>query len=184
MKRHAVQWDARIGRRLRLRDLHILFAVVQCKSMAKAAADLGISQPSVSQAMAELEHTVGVQLLSRSPQGVEPTLYGEALLHRSRAAFDELRQGIRDVEFLADPGAGEVGIACPESLTAGFLPAVIERISRLYPRMVFGVIQSNASKVLQDLRERKVDLALVRLSRPIEESDLVSESLFDDPIFV
>lgn len=185
MTKPAMPWENRIGRRLRLRDLHILFAVVQCGSMAKAAANLGISQPSVSEAIADLEHTVGVRLLDRSSQGVAPTVYGEALLQRSRAAFDELRQGIRDIEFLADPAAGELHIACSETLAAGFLPAVIDRLSRRYPRMVFHVIQaSTVSHEFRELRERRVDVALARLLRPLAETDLSSEILFHDPSFV
>jgi hypothetical protein len=51
---------------------------------------------------AELELAIGVPLLDRSPKAVEPTAYGRALLRRGLAAFDELRQGVRDIEFLAD----------------------------------------------------------------------------------
>ena len=80
-------WENQIGRRLRLRDLHVLFVVAERGSMAKAAAELGISQPSVSDVVANLEHTLGVRLFDRSPHGVEPTTYGHALLKRGLAAF-------------------------------------------------------------------------------------------------
>ena len=56
-----------------------------------------------------------MRLLDRSPRGVEPTIYAEALLKRGDVVFDELRQGIRDIEFLTNPAAGEVRIGCPES---------------------------------------------------------------------
>jgi DNA-binding transcriptional LysR family regulator len=110
-------WDKRIGRALKLRDLHVLSTVVHCGSMAKGARQLGLSQPAVSGAIANLEGVVGVRLLDRSPQGVEPTIYAQALLKRGHVAFDELQQGLRDIEFLTDPTAGEVRIACPESLS-------------------------------------------------------------------
>src|ERR1700752_244212 len=93
-------WENRIGRHLRLRDLHILSAVVQWGSMAKAATHLSMTQPAVSDAIANLEDTIGVRLLDRSPRGVEPTIYANALLKRGLVVFDELRQGIRDIEFL------------------------------------------------------------------------------------
>jgi len=83
--------DSQIGRRLKLRDLHLFFTVIQRGSMAKAAAHLGISQPAVSEVIADLEHTLGVRLFDRNPQGVEPTRYGQALLKRGLAAFDELK---------------------------------------------------------------------------------------------
>src|SRR5919198_2837006 len=105
-----MQWSDRIGRRIKLRDLHVLQAVAHAGSMTKAADRLAISVPGVSKAIADLEHTVGVPLLDRSPQGVAPTTYGLAPLHRSLAAFDELRQGVKDIEFLADPTAGEIRV--------------------------------------------------------------------------
>ena len=101
-----VDWDDHIGRRLRLRDLRVFFAVVQSGTLAKAATQLRVSQPAVSQVIADLEHALGVKLFDRSSRGVEPTVYARALLVRGRSAFDELRQGIRDIEFLADPTAG------------------------------------------------------------------------------
>src|SRR2546425_12076877 len=108
-------WENRIGRRLRLRDLHILSTVVQWGSMAKAASHLAMSQPAVSEAIASLEAALGVRLLDRTPHGVEPTLYASALLRRGLVVFDELRQGVKEIEFLADPTVGEVRIGCIES---------------------------------------------------------------------
>lgn len=103
-----MQWEDRIGRRLKLRDVHILLTTVQCGSMAKAAERLAISNPVVSKTIADLEHALGVLLLERSRQGVEPTVYGRAVLKHGLAAFDELRQCVKEIEFLADPTAGEV----------------------------------------------------------------------------
>jgi DNA-binding transcriptional LysR family regulator len=76
--------------------------------MAKAAAHLRIKQPSVSKAVGDLEAALGVRLFDRSAHGVKPTIYGDALLKSGVAAFDDLRQGIRQIEFLSDPAKGEV----------------------------------------------------------------------------
>jgi len=70
----------RIGRRVKLQDLHVLMTVVQAGSMAKAAARLNTGQPNISRSITELEHAVGVRLLDRHRRGVEPTSYGRALL--------------------------------------------------------------------------------------------------------
>ena len=70
--------ESQIGRRLRLRDLHLFFTVVQEGSMAKAASRLGISQPAVSEVIAALEDALGVRLFDRNARGVEPTVYGRA----------------------------------------------------------------------------------------------------------
>ena len=98
-----MRWNDRIGRRIKLSDLHILVAVAQSGSMAKAASELAVSHPVISRSISDLEHTLGVRLLERNPRGVELTEFGRAMLNRSHAAFDELRQGVKEIEFLSDP---------------------------------------------------------------------------------
>src|SRR5687767_8230160 len=123
-----MQWEERIGRRLKLRDVHILLAVAQWGSMAKAAEQLAISHPVVSKTIADLEHTLGVRVLERGRRGAEPTPYGRILLKHGLAAFDELRTCVKEIEFLNDPTVGEVRIAGTEPMVAGLLPIVIERL--------------------------------------------------------
>ena len=72
-----MDWADRIGRRIKLRDLHILLAVAECGSMSKASVRLGISHPVVSKTISDLEHSLGVRLFDRGPQGVELTTYGK-----------------------------------------------------------------------------------------------------------
>jgi len=162
-------WDSRIGRRVTLRDLHILFAVVQHGSMAKAGAHLGKSQSAVSQAIAAIERAVGVRLLDRTSRGVQPTTYGSALLRRGRAAFDELRLGINEIECLTDPAAGEVRIACSEAISAGLLPAIIDQLSLRYPRIKLYVFEtSSAIMEYPELQERRVDVRFSLLAKPFD----------------
>ena len=178
-----IDWEERIGRRLRLRDLHIFFTTVQRGSMAKAAQTLGVTQPAVSRVIAELEHTLGVRLLDRGARGVEPTKYGRALLTRSNAAFDELRQSVRDIEFLADPTVGEVRIGCQETFAAAILPSVIHRFSQAYPRVTLHVEQlGSLAAESSALRERAIDMGMFLLVKPHDDKlfadDLNVEVLF------
>src|SRR6185436_13752779 len=122
----------RIERHLKLHDIRVLMSVVQAGSMSKAAEQLGTAQPALSRSIAKLEYSLGVRLLDRSPRGVEPTAYGRALIRRGVAVFDELRQGVRDIEFLADPTAGELRIGTGEAIANGPAFSVIERLSRQY----------------------------------------------------
>src|ERR1051326_7335481 len=131
-----MDWSDRIGRRLKPRDLHVFLAVAEQGNMAKAAEQLAISRPVVSKTITGLEHTLGVRLLDRTPHGVEPTLCGRALLKRSVAVFDELRQSVKEMESRSDPSAGELRIDFGEVPAAGLIPAAIDRLSRRYRRMV------------------------------------------------
>jgi DNA-binding transcriptional LysR family regulator len=173
-------WADRIGRRLKLRDLHIFMVAAQC-SMGRAATELAMSQPAVSRAISDLEHSIRVRLLDRSPQGIEPTLYGEALLRWAGVVFDDLRQSVKEIEFLADPSSGEVRIGTTEPMAAGFVPAVVERLSRQYPRLIVHVLQA-ATVPLQyrDLRDRRTDAVLGWMLPGTPDDDLASEVLFMD----
>jgi DNA-binding transcriptional LysR family regulator len=176
-----MQWHERIGRRLKLRDLHILLAVVEHGSMAKAAAALAISQPAVSKAIADMEHAVGLRLLDRSRLGIEATSYGNALIKHGRVIFDELKQAAGELDFLADPTVGELRIGSSERMTAGLLPAIIERFSRQYPRVALTVSQAAYTTAhFPELRERGIDLLLGPMFPPLEVDDLEFDILFND----
>jgi len=183
-----INWESQIGRRMRLRDLYVFSTVARLGSMAKAAQELGVSQPAVSEVIADLEHALGVRLLDSKRQGVEATQYGTALERRSLAAFDELRQSIRDMEFLADPSVGELRIGCPESISAAILQPIVEQFAEQYPRVVLDVDNVNTLSFAQKLRERSLDLVLARGGWPLEDPHLVAdfnvETLFDDELLV
>jgi DNA-binding transcriptional LysR family regulator len=179
-------WDDHVGRRLRLRDLRVFFAVVQSGSLTKAAKQLRVSHPAVSKVIAGLEHTLGVKLFDRSARGVEPTLYARALLARGRTAFDELREGIRDIEFLADPTAGELTIGYTLSDTV--LPRIVEEFSEKHPRvrMQANIVPTPSFK-FPGLRDRTYDLILTRIPTPVPDdavNDLNVEVLFDDQLAI
>jgi DNA-binding transcriptional LysR family regulator len=156
-----MEWEGRLGRRLRVRDLYILTTVVNSGSMAKAARQLSMAQPSVSAAIANLEHMLGVRLLDRSPRGIEPTIYADALLKRSIAVFDELKQSVTDVESLADPTTGELRIGCPEMFIATLLVRIIEQFSARYPKVTVHVQDVPPPAIRHPgLRERAYDLVI------------------------
>jgi DNA-binding transcriptional LysR family regulator len=183
-----LDWDSRIGRRLRLRDLHVFFTVVQTGSLAKAAATLHVSQPAVSQLIIDLEHAVGVKLFDRGTRGVTPTVYGRTLLARGQSAFDELRQGIREIEFLSDPTAGEMKVGCQEAIAA-ILSPVIESFLQQYPRVVLDIYEEEFDRFAARLRDRTLDFVLQRLRNPIQPNDpffddLNVEVLFDDRLVI
>jgi DNA-binding transcriptional LysR family regulator len=174
----------RIERRVKLHDLRVLMSVVERGSMAKAAESLATSQPAVSRAIADLEYSLGVCLLDRGPRGIVPTPYGHAVIRRGIAIFDELKQGVRDIEFLADPTAGEVRIAAPMGIGAGFVATVIDGMGRRYPRVVCDLTVCDAPLNTLALEQREVDLAVMLGVMPFAEDHFQAEVLFADSLFV
>jgi DNA-binding transcriptional LysR family regulator len=176
----------RFARRLKLRDLQLLDTVVRWGNMAKAAEQLHLSQPAVSKAIAEMEQTLGARLLERGRQGVQATPQGLILVQRSLAIHDELRQGLTEIEHLADPSAGEIRVASPEPIAAGILTELIARFTRKYPRAAISVTQTPVASLhllsprYHDLRERRVDMVLAPIFGGAAVDDLATEKLFDD----
>jgi DNA-binding transcriptional LysR family regulator len=156
--------------------------------MAKAAAALRVTQPAVSQVIAELEHALGVKLLDRHPRGVDASAFGEALLRGGNEAFDSLRQSLREIDFLSNPMSGEVNVGCPETVAA-LLPPIIENFSNSYPKIVLHVREVAAPTLdLPPLRQRVIDFAILRVAGPPERyggtDDLELETLFNDRMLI
>ena len=173
----------RISQRLRFRDLQVFVAVVECGSMGKAAAQLGVTQPAVSELISGLEDTIGVQLFDRSSQGVEPTIYARALLKRGVAAVDELKQGLRDIEFLANPTVGDVCIGCPDSVIAAILPQMIGKFCREFPGIALRFDQVPTPTLeLPELHDRKLDAVVAWISVPKEQLPLAGKATGQDGV--
>lgn len=170
-------WNERLRRRIKLRDLDILMAVIAAGGMGKAVGRLNMSQSAISKAVADLEHTLGVRLLDRSRKGVEPTPYGHVLVQRGAIVFDELRQSVADINFLSDPTAGELRIGTTEPLAAAIISPVIDRLVRQHPLMSFHVITGDTGTLYQQLAARNVDFMLARISREVAEEHS-SDTLF------
>jgi DNA-binding transcriptional LysR family regulator len=172
---------ARVERRVSLRDLRVLMSVVQTGSMGKTARVLATSQPAVSRSISDLEHALGVRLLDRTAQGVEPTLYGRALLKRGVAVFDELSQGLKDIRFLADPTDGDLAVAASIAIAEGLLCSVIGRLRRRHPRFTFQVHATDTATAYRALLERTVDLAVVHIVEPPDADLMNVQTLLHDP---
>jgi DNA-binding transcriptional LysR family regulator len=176
-------WDDRLGRRLRLKDLHTLQTVAEVGSMAKAANLLALSQPAISKAIADMEHVVGASLLERSSQGVELTESGRILVARGRVIFDEVREGLKDIEAVADPAQGNLRIGAADPLTI-VVAEIIADISSKYPRIDYQVTINDADATLRQLRDRELDVVLTRWNPETTPDDLSCEILFHSPLAV
>jgi DNA-binding transcriptional LysR family regulator len=179
-----MQLSDRIGRRMKLHDLHVLMSVVQSGGMGKAALLLNTTQSAISRSIAELEHAVGVRLLDRSRQGVQPTEYGRALLDGGVAVFDDLRQAVKNIEFLADPTVGQITVGGSEAMSSSLLPAVFSRLRRQHPGLsMHAVPVLSIEQQFQELRERNVDLIVGRIPASLDK-DIEAEILFHDRLIV
>lgn len=171
----------RAMRRVRLHDLQTLVAVAQAGGMRKASETLHLSQSAVSRVISELEDALGLRLLERGPRGIEPTPFGEALVRRTKAVFDEVHGALRELDHLADPAGGEVRLGCMETLHAGLVSATIEAVLRKHPRMRFTLESGQSPDLIGHfLTERLVDFVVARPYKLPLPPGIYGEPLFRD----
>ena len=175
---------ARLTRRLKLRELRVLLSVARHGSLARAAEHLAISQPAVSKAIADLEHTAGVQLFERTNRGVVLTDQGRVLLQRATNVFDELKLALEELDHLADPAGGEVRVGSSLGLVGGLVPRAVESMYRDHPRIRYQIVEGELEGLEQQLRMRAIDIAVSRVPHDGFHDDIVFEHLFDERLFV
>jgi molybdate transport repressor ModE-like protein len=174
-------WMDKAMRRLKLRDLSVMRAVVAAGSLSAAARALSVSTPVVWKAVADLEAIVGVPLFDRTTRGVTLTPSGEALLRCSVSVFDDIHQGLSQLSQLRDPSSGELRISAPEIMMAGVLPPIVDRFTSDRPAVRLAFLTVDSSNYFEPLRERRAELLMGRLPLGTEQRDLQSERLFSEP---
>jgi DNA-binding transcriptional LysR family regulator len=151
--------------------------------MAKAANLLAMSQPAISKAIADMEHVLGAPLLERSSRGVGLTESGRILVARGRVIFDEVREGLKDIEAVADPTQGDLRIGTADVLTVVVAEIIAELFSK-YPRITYQITVNDADTTLRQLRDRELDVVLTRWNPATTPDDLSFESLFHSPVAI
>ena len=173
----------RIERRLKLHDMRVLMSVVQAGSMHKAAERLATSQPAVSRSIADLEHALGVRLLiaagaASSRRNMAARSSSAAL--RSSMSCDKA-SGTSNSLPIRRPG--NYGSDAPRS-AAGPALAVMDRLTRRHPRIVFNVVTGTVLALYRDLTERKVELVISADRRVCGSSAWRSRICCDDLVVV
>lgn len=138
--------------------LHYFRLVGRLQHVTRAAEQLGISQPALSRALAQLNARVGVPLLQRSGRSIRLTHYGEKFLHRVERAFCEIDQGRLELDDMAKPEKGTVALGFLRTLGTEFVPRLVRRFRADYPQVQFGFAQSNSAGLATQLDHGELDL--------------------------
>ena len=161
-----------------LAQLRTFVTIAENKHFGTAAAKLGISQPSLSQALVALEGGLGIQLIERSTRKVIVTAAGEELLPFAKTtleaadAFVARAQGAHGV--LNGPlTIGMIPTVAPY-LLADLLPRLRSEYENLQPR----IVEEQTERLLEQLRDGRIDLAVLAL--PTETPTLTELPLYDE----
>lgn len=152
---------------LSLRQLQYVVAVADTLGFHRAARKCGVSQPSLSAQIKQLEEVLGVALFERDRRRVLVTPAGQAVVERARRALREVDDLVATVTHLRDPLSGTLRVGVIPTIAPYLLPDVVPQIHAAYPALRLVFREEKTESVVEELRSGALDLGLVAL-----ESDL------------
>jgi DNA-binding transcriptional LysR family regulator len=174
----------RLPRHLKMGELRVFVAVLEHRSFRKAALAVNLTQPAVTKAIASLEEMLGVRLFDRHANGVEPTAHGLSFAPRAIAVFEELRRAAQDLAFVSSGARGSLRIGTVPMPAIPFLPIAIQRLVDARPEVFVSVVEERESELVDRLRKRDIELAILRLALFDPDEDLQVAPLFDEQLCV
>src|SRR5262245_28693661 len=149
---------------IEFRQLAHFLAVADDSSIGKAAQRLNLTQPALSKSIKRLEQALKVRLFDRHARGVSPTVYGAALLARTRQVVTETRRAVEEIDFLRGSHSGTVTVAAGPSMLSRILPTAAARLVAKRPGIRVVVRQSLAEQIEAGLLRGELDLVVTTLS--------------------
>jgi DNA-binding transcriptional LysR family regulator len=151
-----------VGALMEIRELRAFVAVVEAGAMSKAARQLHISQPALSQTVTALERRLGVQLLVRTSTGVQATAAGTTLLGEARAVLARHDQAVAAMARHTKTGGGVLRVGVPLELPPELLPAALARLAEAFPDTRVQARHLSSVAQVAALRAGELDVGLVR----------------------
>ena len=174
----------RLPRHLKMGELRVFVAVLEHRSFRKAAALLHLTQPAVTKAIAGLENTLGFKLFDRLAHGVEPTVHGRSFAPRALAVFDELRRAAQDLTLVSSGAKGSLRVGTVPMPAIPFLPLAMQRLIGAHAGIFVSVVEERETELLDRLRKRDIEVAILRLSLVEPGDDMQVAPLFDEKLCV
>jgi DNA-binding transcriptional LysR family regulator len=174
----------RLPRHLKMGELRVFLAVFEHRSFRKAAAVLHLTQPAITKAIAGLEDTLELRLFDRFAHGVEPTVHADSFAPRVVAIFDELRRAAQELARVASGSQGTLRVGVTEMPAIPFLPVAINRMVDVAPKIFVSVVEEGHPGLMDRLRKRDIEVAILRLSLVDPGEDMHVTRLFDEKLCV
>ena len=170
------------GSNLTEQEIRYLLTIRDCGSISRAASELYIAQPSLSQVLRQVEAEFGLTIFKRTSRGVEATAEGQALLDRLYAIRGLYRRLELTVEEFQDMKRGTITFGVPQNLGAYLLPMVLPAFSAQYPGIRVRFRENNSTELDRLLLADKTDFSIMHFQE--ENAALAYEAFFDDPFYL
>jgi DNA-binding transcriptional LysR family regulator len=170
---------------MQMHQLTYFVAVAEARHFTRAADELGVAQPSLSQQIRALERDVGSSLLNRVRGNLSLTDAGEILLPIARRILADAEAAKLEIRELGDLRRGRVRLGATPSLCTGLLPPILAMFRSAHPGIQLVVHESGSRDLQRSLTEGALDLALIIDPRlPGDDQQLLSVPLLDEELVV
>ena len=149
----------------------VFYAVAKCGSLTKAAQELYISQPAVSQSVKQLESQLGISLFNRTRRGMELSVGGKLIYKKVEDALYLIETAESGISELNSTATGTIRIGATDSIFSHILADKIAEFGARYPSVGFELISSTSPDTLEKLKSGHCDIAFVNL--PVEDDDVI-----------
>ncbi len=176
--------DRQLRTRLKARQLALLVALAERRSLRQAAADIAVSQPAATKLLHDLEDALGVRLFERASWGMEPTLFGETMIRYARGFLTDLTEAREELAALAAGTRGKLRVGAVTGAVPRLLVPALASVRRDGPGVRVYLLV-NANEVLAAaLRQGTLDLAIGALPAQEDAAAFHVEPLADEPLCV
>jgi DNA-binding transcriptional LysR family regulator len=165
--------------RIELRQLRYFLAVAEHLNFTRAAEQMGIAQPPLSQHILALERQLNVKLFVRSRRNVALTPEGAALVGFARRLNNTTQMAAEVVQAIARGEDGPLALAAIFSSIYTLVPRILPPFIRKYPTVKLHLQEMTISQQISALKEHRIDAGIVR--GPINEPELEAVTLFEEP---
>lgn len=168
----------------KIQQLKTFQEVIRRGSIRAAARALNQSQPAISRAIKELEHTLNTQLIVRGAKGMMLTETGSAFAARSQLILEELQRAADEIEQISQYSQGSVSVGFSSLIALTVFPRAADTFKNQFPQANIHAKEAQLSTLLPDLREGRLDFAIGTLTAETTPIDLVREPLFESPFCI
>jgi LysR family nitrogen assimilation transcriptional regulator len=167
---------------MKLRQLRYFAKIVECGSFSRAAAEVHIAQPALSQQVAELEQTLGVSLLHRTARGVNPTPAGQALYAETLEILRHIERLPSIVQSAGGEAQGSVKFGMSSTLAAVLGGPFMDVVKQALPKVILRLVTQDSQTLRTQINEQRIDHALVYEDQPV--IGFVREPLFRQCLYL
>jgi LysR family transcriptional regulator, hydrogen peroxide-inducible genes activator len=171
-----------IGRAMELHQIRSFCAVARVGSFTRAAEELGIAQPSLSQQIRTLEKKVGTPLFERLGRKVRLTAYGEAFREPALRILQQVVMAENSLANLRDGVRGRLRVGVIPTILPYLIAPHIGGFLKEFPEVDLQLIEETTARLVEQLQAGEIDMAVTGL--PVKNPDIVCSELFREPLFL